>query len=199
MSTTCITTRSEAETRAVARDMAARLRPGDLVALEGPLGAGKTCFVRGLAEGLGIDPYEVTSPTFLLCHEYRAGEGEDGVALVHLDGYRLTGPDDLETIGWDENLQAERTIIAVEWAERFGAMLPAERVGVQIAHVDQSVRELTINAPASLEDRLGSTGSGGSASSVTSNACRICGKAIAADAGSWPFCSSRCRLVDLGQ
>ena len=68
-----ITTRGEDETCRLARRLAERLLPGDVVALIGPLGAGKTCFVRGLASGLGIDPAEVSSPTFVLCQEPKGG------------------------------------------------------------------------------------------------------------------------------
>src|SRR5215216_6169259 len=78
-------TRSEEETAAVARELASRLKAGDVLLLSGNLGAGKTAFVRGLAEGLGIDPSEVSSPTFTLVHEYRG----DGLTLYHADLYRL--------------------------------------------------------------------------------------------------------------
>src|SRR5690349_224650 len=78
-------TRSEAETAAVARHLAAALRAGSVLLLSGNLGAGKTAFVRGLAEGLGIDPEEVSSPTFTLIHEYRGGR----LTLYHADLYRL--------------------------------------------------------------------------------------------------------------
>ena len=78
-------TRSEAETRAVARRLAAGLRAGDVVLLSGDLGSGKTAFVKGLAEGLHIDPDEVSSPTFALLHEYRGGS----LTLYHADLYRL--------------------------------------------------------------------------------------------------------------
>ena len=78
-------TRSEAETTAIAKDLAGSLVPGDVLLLSGNLVAGKTAFVRGLAEGLGIDPGEVSSPTFTLVHEYRGGT----LTLYHADLYRL--------------------------------------------------------------------------------------------------------------
>lgn len=196
MSVTRVTSHSPEETIRVARTLAARLRPGDLVALEGPLGAGKTCFVRGLAEGLGLDPREVSSPTFLLCQEY---ENESGLRLAHLDGYRLAGPDDLETIGWDEIQRAEGTVIAVEWADRLGAMLPPERVTVRLAHAGETTREITIHVPAALADRLGPPGAEDAAPKGASGTCHICGQPVPRDSETWPFCSSRCRLVDLGE
>jgi tRNA threonylcarbamoyladenosine biosynthesis protein TsaE len=78
-------TASEEETQAIARELSATLRAGDVVLLSGDLGAGKTTFVRGLADGLGIDPREVSSPTFTLVHEYRG----NGLTLYHADLYRL--------------------------------------------------------------------------------------------------------------
>ena len=86
-------TRSEEETIAVARDLGATLKAGDVVLLAGNLGAGKTAFVRGLAQGLGIDPEAVSSPTFTLVHEYRDGR----LMLFHADLYRLdqTGTEEL--------------------------------------------------------------------------------------------------------
>jgi len=194
VSVTRVTSHSEEETRRVARELAARLHPGDVVALEGPLGAGKTCFVRGLAEGLGLDPREVSSPTFLLCHEYEPADDDAGLRLAHLDGYRLAGPDDLETIGWDDIRSAEDTVIAVEWAERLGAMLPPERVTVRLAHAGPTTREITLHVPAALADRLGDP-----AAPADSSTCHVCGRPVDRDAKTWPFCSSRCRLVDLGE
>src|SRR5918995_4815895 len=105
-------TTSEAETAAVARDLAASLSPGDVLLLSGDLGAGKTAFVRGLAEGLGIDPGEVSSPTFTLLHEYRGGR----LTLYHADLYRLdhTGTEDLGL----EEAGASDGVLAIEWPER---------------------------------------------------------------------------------
>lgn len=103
---------SEADTRAIASRLAATLAPGSVVLLKGDLGAGKTAFVRGLAEGLGLNPDEVTSPTFTLVHEYRGGR----VPLVHVDLYRLDATE-LDDVGLDPDL-AERGVVAIEWAER---------------------------------------------------------------------------------
>jgi tRNA threonylcarbamoyladenosine biosynthesis protein TsaE len=106
------TSHSEADTRAIAAALAATLRAGDVLFLSGDLGAGKTAFVRGLAEGLGIDPGEVTSPTFTLVHEYRGGR----LPLVHVDLYRLDRAE-LDEIGLDPDLAA-MGVTAVEWSER---------------------------------------------------------------------------------
>jgi tRNA threonylcarbamoyladenosine biosynthesis protein TsaE len=107
-----VVSRSEADTRAVARALAADLKAGATVLLSGDLGAGKTAFVKGLAEGLGIDPGDVTSPTFTLVHEYRGGR----VPLVHVDLYRLDRAD-LDDLGLDADVAAGG-VTAIEWAER---------------------------------------------------------------------------------
>jgi tRNA threonylcarbamoyladenosine biosynthesis protein TsaE len=103
---------SEAETRAFAARLARQLAPGTVILLSGDLGAGKTAFVKGLAEGLDLDPDDVTSPTFTLVHEYRAGR----LPLFHVDLYRLDRAD-LDDIGLDWDA-ADRGVVAIEWAER---------------------------------------------------------------------------------
>jgi tRNA threonylcarbamoyladenosine biosynthesis protein TsaE len=128
---------SEAGTRAIAARLAARLGPGAVVLLSGDLGAGKTAFVRGLAEGLGIDPAEVTSPTFTLVHEYRGGR----LPLVHVDLYRLDRAD-LDEIGLDSDLAAQG-VIAVEWAERLIRRMPAA-ITIDIADSGGDTRAIEI-------------------------------------------------------
>jgi len=128
-------TRSEAETVAVARKLAADLRAGNVLLLSGNLGAGKTAFVRGLAEGLGVDPEEVSSPTFTLIHEYRGGR----LTLYHVDLYRLdrAATDDL---GLDE-LGVRDGVLAIEWPDRLTHTMPgAIDVGLDI--VDDETRRI---------------------------------------------------------
>ena len=108
------------ETWAVARRLAATLAPGDVVCLEGDLGAGKTTFVQGLAAALGASG-RVTSPTFCLVQEHRAA---GGLLLVHMDLYRLRGEDDVLAIGWEDYL-SDGAILAVEWPDRAGSLVPA--------------------------------------------------------------------------
>lgn len=122
------TSHSEQDTRRIAADLAAALQPGAVVLLSGDLGAGKTAFVRGLAEGLGLDPGEVTSPTFTLVHEYRGGR----LPLLHVDLYRLDRAD-LDEIGLDQDLAAEG-VTAVEWSERLARPMPS---AVAVTIVDQ--------------------------------------------------------------
>ena len=109
---------SEAETRAIAARLATDLTPGAVLLLSGDLGAGKTAFVRGLAQGLALDPDEVTSPTFTLVHEHRGGR----LPLVHVDLYRLDAAD-LDDIGLDQDLAGEG-VVAVEWPERLTRAIP---------------------------------------------------------------------------
>lgn len=134
---------TEQSTEEVARSLAGRLRPGTVVALHGELGAGKTRFVRGLALGLGHDPDEVSSPTFVLEHRYAT---PGATPLVHLDAYRMSGPAELAALGWDELLAEGRAVVAVEWAERIAAALPHDTVHVHLSHVRQG-REIRIVEP----------------------------------------------------
>ena len=113
------------DTRAVARRLAELLRPGDLVALVGPLGAGKTCFVQGLAAGLDVAGHApVVSPTFVLHAVYRGR-----LTLHHLDGYRLRGAADVADLGFEE-LYESGDVVAVEWPDRLGPAAPAEALAV---------------------------------------------------------------------
>jgi len=105
-------TESEHETEALGEQFAATLRAGDVVLLSGPLGAGKTAFVRGLARGLGLGAAEVSSPTFTLIHEYRGGR----LTLFHVDLYRLTSAD-ADDLGLQE-LGVDDGVLAIEWPER---------------------------------------------------------------------------------
>ena len=127
----------EAETRAIAAELAGSLQPGDLVLLHGDLGAGKTVFVKGLAEGLGLDPDGVTSPTFTLVHEYLGGR----LPLVHIDLYRLQTTE-LDDVGLDADLAA-RGVVVVEWAERLTRRPPASLV-VHIGDLGAEAREIRV-------------------------------------------------------
>jgi tRNA threonylcarbamoyladenosine biosynthesis protein TsaE len=131
-----ITTRSEEETATLARDVARTLEPGDVLLLSGNLGAGKTAFVRGLAEGLGIAPEEISSPTFTLVHEYRGGR----LTLYHVDLYRLDRAA-TEDIGLEEMGVADG-VLAIEWPDRLTHALPRARE-IAIDIVDEHTRRIT--------------------------------------------------------
>lgn len=120
------------DTRAVAARLGAHLEAGDVVLLEGGLGAGKTVFVQGLARGMGL-PGAVKSPTFTLVHEYRAPAGAGRSALAHLDLYRIPEGRDLGDLGLDELI--ERAAVAVEWGGRLAPWF-TDHVRVDIAGPD---------------------------------------------------------------
>jgi tRNA threonylcarbamoyladenosine biosynthesis protein TsaE len=133
---TSVLTASEAASADVARALAPRLRAGDVVLLYGDLGAGKTAFVRGLVEGLGGDPGEVTSPTFTLIQEYRGR-----LTLHHVDLYRLSARE-ADDLGLDE-LPGEG-VVAIEWADRL-ASPPAGAIGVRIEDLGGTRRRISID------------------------------------------------------
>jgi len=114
-----IISNSAEETFQAGMAMAATAQPGDIFALVGDLGAGKTHWVKGLAAGLGSEA-AVTSPTFTLVHEYSGGR----LPLYHFDCYRLETPEELLGIGMDEYMDG-RAVLAIEWADKFPALLPA--------------------------------------------------------------------------
>lgn len=132
-------THSAAETEALGRRLGALAWPGMVIAYTGDLGAGKTAFTRGLAEGLGITE-RVTSPTFTIVDEHLQGR----LPLFHFDLYRLSGPDDLYDIGW-EDYPARGGVCAVEWSERAEELWESDTVRVDIRRGDGAEeREITI-------------------------------------------------------
>jgi tRNA threonylcarbamoyladenosine biosynthesis protein TsaE len=139
-------THSQEDTERLAETLAGDLRAGDVVLLSGPLGAGKTAFVRGLARGLGVDSNEVSSPTFTLVHEYRGGR----LRLFHADLYRLgtAGADDL---GLDE-LGVQDGVLAIEWPDRLGHGFRGA-IDVEIEIVDDTSRRITVGRPEGLQPR----------------------------------------------
>ena len=121
------TTHSREETVAAGRDFAKTLPSGALIAFTGGLGAGKTAFTRGLAQGLGItDP--VTSPTYTIVNEYLSGR----IPLFHFDMYRLSSSDELFDIGWEDYLE-RGGVCVVEWSENVADALPSDAIIVSIA------------------------------------------------------------------
>lgn len=125
---------SEQETQALAEQMATRLHAGDVLTLEGDLGAGKTTFTKSVAKGLGIKR-NVNSPTFTILKQY-----EGRLPLNHLDVYRLANSD--EDLGWDELFYGDAVSI-IEWAHLIEEDLPAERLAIQILRLDENARKFT--------------------------------------------------------
>ena len=134
---TALTSTSEAETAAAGRKLASSLTAGSVVLLSGDLGAGKTAFVRGLAEGLGVNPQDVTSPTFTLVQEYRGGR----LPLYHVDLYRLKSIE-VDDLGLDE-MAWSGGVIAIEWPDRLPRPMD-NVVSVTIEHGDDTTRKISI-------------------------------------------------------
>lgn len=132
--------RSPEETREIGERIGRRLTGGELIALEGNLGSGKTHLVQGLARGAGITDQPVTSPTFVFVHEFRGR-----CAFVHVDLYRIEREEDLLDLGVLEYLDSS-WIVAVEWAEKAGNLLPAERLTLRLTHQDEMSRKIEIEA-----------------------------------------------------
>ena len=135
-----VTTRSAAETEQAGERLAATLRPGDVIAYRGGLGAGKTAFTRGLARGLGIaEP--VTSPTYTIVNEYLSGR----LPLFHFDLYRLRGDDELFELGWEDYLD-RGGVCAVEWSENAPeAMQGAILVRIEHCDGEPDARVITVS------------------------------------------------------
>lgn len=122
-----LVTQGPEETRALARQLAATLTPGAVLALHGDLGAGKTCFIQGLAAGLAVDQ-PVSSPTYTLVNEY-AGS----MPLYHVDLYRLQHADEALDFGLDEYMEGAG-VTAIEWAERAEQVLPPHTIHIRLSH-----------------------------------------------------------------
>ncbi len=193
-------------------------RPGDVWALHGDLGAGKTALVRGLARGMGLDERDVCSPTFVVVNEYarpagrgpgaiiEPGAGPGDVPLVHIDAYRL-GQSESDTLGLERVLDG-LGVAAIEWPERLIPPPPDnERLArVTIEHAGESERRFTLHVPegwtlraswATMEDL--STARPASPYPITphtSTCCATCKRPVPPGAAA-PFCSERCRLADL--
>ena len=133
-------TASPEETATVGERLAATLVAGDVVALTGALGAGKTCFVQGLARGLGV-PVRATSPTFVLINEYRGR-----VPVHHVDAYRTAHVTDLLDLGLLELFDGDGVTV-VEWADRAASLLPERAVHVHIDGVGDEPRTITLRRP----------------------------------------------------
>ena len=135
----CLTESAE-ETRALARRLAQTLKPGDVVLLMGELGAGKTTFVQGLAEGLGLDPKRVTSPTFVLIQEYTR---EGGMPLYHVDAYRVRDPRELLEVGLEEYFERPGVTV-IEWGDKVRELVPPDAIEVHFEVLEGDRRRIRI-------------------------------------------------------
>jgi tRNA threonylcarbamoyladenosine biosynthesis protein TsaE len=172
-----------------------------VVLLEGTLGAGKTTLSRAIAEGLGVATGGVASPTFVMVHEYERPSADGRPALLHMDAYRLSGADELETLGWDAILArlGERADAAmlVEWPERLGEDLGglprASMARVTLEHAGEHERVLEFHTPEHWADRPEFS----ELEARRAVRCPITGVMVPPDAPTWPFASERARMADL--
>jgi tRNA threonylcarbamoyladenosine biosynthesis protein TsaE len=129
-------------TRSLGRILGGALQAGDVVALEGDLGTGKTCLTQGIAEGVGVSgDYRITSPTFTLVNEYPGR-----LTLYHVDVYRLEGQADLYDLGFDEFSEGQGVVV-IEWAEKIREDVPPGALWIRFTYVDDETRRIEIVAP----------------------------------------------------
>jgi tRNA threonylcarbamoyladenosine biosynthesis protein TsaE len=195
----------EAGTRALGLALGRLLRSGDVVALQGELGAGKTTLVRAIAEGLGINPEIVSSPTFVIVNEYDNPGAKTGRPdLIHIDAYRLSGTDDLDALGWDRLMNPlssttptppNRAAVVIEWPERIAAALPGrDRLArIHIQATGESARRFELHIPEPWLSRPGieSLGEPGTVR------CRVTGRLVPPDSPTFPFADEKAKRADL--
>lgn len=145
---TKIISKSAAETIQTACDFTKKLKAGDILLLDGDLGAGKTTFVKGLAKGLKAKINDVNSPTFVLMNVYKGK-----IPIYHFDLYRLEKPQELESLNIDEYLDSDGVAV-IEWPKRLGAHMPDQVYWIEFKHKDETTREICIFYPSKLQQRI---------------------------------------------
>lgn len=195
------------------RAIASILRGGDVVELQGELGAGKTTLVRAMAQALGADERLVSSPTFVIVNEYPcARRNADSSAaspppsdhinrIAHVDAYRLGGTDDLEALGWDrfalhDGHARDGWLLLVEWGERIADALPRDRAVLRLRHAGrENERTIEIELPESWRERTGVR----ELLEREPIQCRISGRWVSPTSPTYPFAGERERMADLGR
>jgi tRNA threonylcarbamoyladenosine biosynthesis protein TsaE len=138
---------SEEETIVCAQRLAGQLKRGDIVLLQGQLGAGKTTFVKGLAQGFKVSAKQVNSPTFVIMNYYKGK-----LPLYHFDLYRLESPQAIETLDFDEYFYGQG-ISVIEWPERLGEYKPKQYYLVEFQHKGETKRKICISCPSKLQPK----------------------------------------------
>ena len=133
---------SAQETKRFAKKFAESLKPGDVVALYGQLGSGKTTFIQGLSKGLGVDNF-VTSPSFVIINEYPLSGGKKAHSFYHIDLYRLDNEEDIRDLGIEELCGAD-SIVAIEWADKALDLLPSASKKIRFEFVSENERKITV-------------------------------------------------------
>ena len=143
-----LVSQSSLHTERIGERLARIAQPGDVLALWGELGAGKTVLAKGVATGLGLDAADIVSPTFIILREHYGGR----MPFFHLDLYRLEGQD-LGTTGWEETLEGGGVTV-IEWPDRAGAALPEDRLDVHLEHIADTKRRVLVSANGPRSERL---------------------------------------------
>lgn len=137
-----VTTSSFEETQQMGEDFAKQIPPGQVIALYGELGSGKTTFVQGFAKGLGISS-QIISPTFIIMRTYEV-DREDIETLYHIDLYRIEGDSDVESLGLSDIFADKKSIVLIEWPEKIENLLPADRTDIVFKHLEDDKREIML-------------------------------------------------------
>lgn len=138
-----IVTKNEKETKALGQILGAQFEGGEVLALCGDLGAGKTKFLQGLAKGLGIKG-RVNSPTFNILKLYKINGNKNVKAFCHIDAYRLHSEKDLISLGVEEFFKDKKTVTAIEWAEKVKKIWPKNAIIIEIKHLNENSREIRV-------------------------------------------------------
>lgn len=133
-------TNSLKETQKLGYDFAKVLEKGDIICLYGDLGSGKTTFVQGLAKGLGVKR-RIISPTFIIVRSYKLGTN----SFYHIDLYRTENEKDINKLGLEEIVNDPQNIVAIEWAEKLGNLMPAKRIDIRFSFEKENTRKITFN------------------------------------------------------
>ncbi|MFK7885040.1 MAG: tRNA (adenosine(37)-N6)-threonylcarbamoyltransferase complex ATPase subunit type 1 TsaE [Phycisphaerales bacterium] len=181
---------SLAATEQLATDLAAVLRAGDIVRLDGDMGAGKTTLVRAISSAMGVNTDSVSSPTYTLMNLYQTRS--DLPTIAHLDCYRLGNDDELANLGWDR-VSDGSAIVLIEWGERIENALPQDGPRIAITPIGESARSFELTLPDAWEARAGFPG----LETRPDTVCPTTGKPVRGDNPAWPFFDDRARLADL--
>jgi tRNA threonylcarbamoyladenosine biosynthesis protein TsaE len=205
-------TASPEQTAALAQGLAGVLRAGDVVALWGELGAGKTTFVRALCDAMGVGDGLVASPTFVFVHVYpiatpvagavsRAGghEREHEIGrITHVDAYRVTSPEDLEALGWDRLFGSGGralgdSVALIEWPQKLGAALPSERADVELLATGEASRRVAFTLPETWGERPNAA----LLAQRDTVLCPTTRRWVSPTSATYPFADERARQADL--
>lgn len=141
-----VTTTSFKETQKLGFEFAKELKGGEVIALYGDLGSGKTTFVQGLAEGLGVER-PIISPTFIILRTYQIGTRDKGTGIrnfYHVDLYRINSAEDVQSLGLLELLEDPNNIVAIEWPDKIENLLPVDRIDITFKYLEDDKREIRI-------------------------------------------------------